>query len=74
MSLRTVAGIVRLRVPIGYSQPKRGWVNPLRETWGLKAYQQVSPELQARVCQTATLVPSYERCCGTGALVGLRGQ
>ena len=60
MSLRTVAGIVRLRVPIGYSQPKRGWVNPLREAWGLKAYQQVSPELQARVCQTATLVPSYE--------------
>lgn len=60
MSVRTVAGRVRLRVRIGYSQGRCRWVNPLREAWGLEAYQQVSPELQARVCKTATLAPSYE--------------
>ncbi len=60
MILRTVAGTVRMRVRIGYSQAKRRWVNPVREAWGLQAYQQVSPELQARVCQTATMAASYE--------------
>jgi hypothetical protein len=60
MSVRTVAGLVRLRVRIGYSQRRGRWVNPLREAWGLEAYQQVSPELQARVCKTATIAPSYE--------------
>ena len=60
MTMRTVPGIVRLRVRIGYSPKKRGWVNPARQTWGLAPYQQVSPELQARVCQTATLAASYQ--------------
>lgn len=60
LTLRTVAGPVRLRVRIGYSQGQRCWVNPVREAWGLAPYQQVSPELQARVCQTATLATSYE--------------
>jgi hypothetical protein len=60
MNLRTVAGVVRLRVRIGYSQKKRGWVNPARQVWGLAPYQQVSPELQCRVCRTATIASSYE--------------
>jgi hypothetical protein len=60
MNLRTVAGIVRLRVRIGYSQQRGRWVNPAREAWGLKPHQQVSPELQARVCLRATIAPSYE--------------
>jgi hypothetical protein len=60
LTLKTVAGVVKLRVRIGYSQRKRRWVNRVRHTWGLAPYQQVSPELQARVCQTATLATSYE--------------
>lgn len=70
MTLRTVSGVVRLRVKIGYSQTQRRRVNPIRQSWALAPYQQVSPELQARVCQTATLVPTYEgavqaaRCWG----------
>ena len=58
MNLRTVAGIVRLRVRIGYCQQRGRWVNPARAAWGLKPHQQVSPELQARVCLTATIAPS----------------
>jgi hypothetical protein len=70
MKLRTVSGMVHLRVKIGYSQGQRRWLNPIRQRWALAPYQQVSPELQARVCQTATLVPTYEgavqaaRCWG----------
>jgi hypothetical protein len=70
MKLRTVSGMVRLRVKIGYSQAQRRRLNPIRQSWTLAPYQQVSPELQARVCQTATLVPTYEgaveaaRCWG----------
>jgi len=60
LTLRTVSGSVRLRVPIGYSAQERRWVHPVREFWGLAPFQQVSPELQARVCQTATLTASYE--------------
>ena len=70
MKLRTVSGAVHLRVKVGYSQGQRRWLNPIRQGWALAPYQQVSPELQARVCQTATLVPTYEgavqaaRCWG----------
>jgi len=60
MKLRTVSGLVGLRVRVGYSQKKRRWINPARQRWGLAPYQQVSPELQARVCQTATLATSYQ--------------
>jgi hypothetical protein len=60
MKLRTVSGVVGLRVKIGCSQPQRRWVNPLRQSWALAPCQQVGPELQARVCQMATLVPTYE--------------
>lgn len=60
MTLRTVAGTVGLRVRVGYSQARRRWINPAREAWGLEPYQQVSPELQARVCHTASIAPSYE--------------
>lgn len=60
MKLRTVVGCISLRVKIGYSQLSRRWLNPIRQSWAMKPYQQVSPELQARVCQTATLVPTYE--------------
>ena len=58
MKLRTVSGMVHLRVKIGHSQQQRRWLNPIRRSWVLAPYQQVSPELQARVGQTATLVPT----------------
>ena len=60
LKLRTVNGTVRLRVRVGYSASAGRWVHPVREAWGLAPHQQVSPELQARLCQTATLTTSYE--------------
>src|SRR5208283_3644985 len=70
MNLRTVSGRVHLRVKIGYSQQRRRWLNPIRQIWQMAPYQQVSPELQARVCQTATLVPTYEGAVATARCWG----
>lgn len=70
MKLRTVNGAVDLRVKVGYSQKKRRWLNPIRLQWSLQPYQQVSPELQARICQTATIVPTYEGAVDVAACWG----
>ena len=71
MKLLTVVGLIlQLRVKVGYSQKKRRWLNPIRLQWGLQPYQQVSPELAARVCQTATLVPTYDGAVEVAACWG----
>ena len=61
LQLTTVTGVVKLRVQHGYSVGLGQWVCPARAAWGLEAYQRVSPELEARLCYTATEVGSYER-------------
>lgn len=61
LQLDTVAGVVRLRVRHGYSRALACWVCPARTSWGLEAYQRLSPEFQARLAYTATEVGSYER-------------
>ena len=61
LQLTTVAGVVKLRVRHGYSAGLGQWVCPARAAWGLEAYQRVSPELEARLCYTATEVDSCER-------------
>ena len=61
LQLTTVVGVVKLRVRHGYSVGLGQWVCPARAAWGLEAYQRVSPELEARLCYTATEVGSYER-------------
>lgn len=60
LQLHTVAGIIELRVRHGYSEALGQCICPARTAWGLEAYQRVSPELEARVCYTATAVGSYE--------------
>ena len=61
LQLETVAGLVQLRVRHGWCAALACWVCPLRQAWGLDAYQRTSPELQARLAYTATEVVSYER-------------
>lgn len=58
--LHTVSGTVRLKVRYGYDRRQNKWVCPVRQCWQLEPHQCVSPELQARVCETATEVGSYE--------------
>lgn len=60
LQLHTVAGVIALRVRHGSSAALGEWICPARLAWGLAPYQRVSPELEARVCYTATAVGSYE--------------
>ena len=58
MKLDTVVGPVELKVRHGYC-PQRGWICPAREAWDLEPYQRKTPELQARLAYTASVVGSY---------------
>ena len=43
----------------GHCVKQDRWICPTRVTWGLKPYERKSPELQARLAYTATVVGSY---------------
>jgi len=60
LKLRSISGILELKAWYGYSSAQKAWVHPAREAWGLEPYQRSTPELQSRLCYTATQVGSYE--------------
>ena len=60
MRLRSVVGWVRLEVWHGRDPEDKHWGCPIRERWGLRAHQQMSPVLEEKVAFTATLTGSYE--------------
>jgi len=68
--LLTVAGKVRCQAAYGYSTSQGTWLTPARVAWGMAPYQQTSPELQARVVETATACGSYEKAARTATLWG----
>jgi hypothetical protein len=70
MELRTVSGIVRLRVYCGYSVALRAWITPVRLAWGLESYERLSCELAARLIHTITEVGSYERAAAMSEVWG----
>lgn len=81
--LNTVAGTITIRARYGYSRAQKRWVFPVRAAWGLESYQRLSPELQQRLCYTATEVSSYERAAamekagaplGSGAMESQNSQ
>jgi hypothetical protein len=59
MQLDTVSGKVELRARHGRQAQQKKWVCPARVAWGLSAYARKTPELQARLAYTATVVGSY---------------
>lgn len=60
LKLRSVSGVLELNSWYGYSRARGAWVCPCREVWGLEPYQRSTPELQSRMCFTATQANSYE--------------
>src|SRR5512136_3196550 len=60
MVLRSVVGRVRLQVWHGRDPQDKHWGCPIRERWGLRAHQRMSPALEERLAFTATLAGSYE--------------
>jgi hypothetical protein len=59
LELDTVSGKVQLPVRHGYQAQKEKWICPARVAWGLQPYERKTPELQARLAYTATVVGSY---------------
>ena len=57
LELDTVVGKVKLKARHGHGP--EGWICPAREAWGLKGYERKTPELQARLAYTASVVGSY---------------
>ena len=60
MRLRGVSGVVELEVWQGKDGKDGPWGCPIRERWGLKAHQKISPALEEKLAFTATVVGSYE--------------
>jgi hypothetical protein len=60
MHLRSVVGVVELEVWHGKDPQNQHWGCPIRERWGLRAHQQMSPALEERLAFTATLARTYQ--------------
>jgi hypothetical protein len=60
MQLRTVAGVVELKVTYGQDPTDRHWGCPVRELWGLTTHQQLSLALEDKLAFTVTATASYE--------------
>jgi hypothetical protein len=54
MTLRSVVGPVKLQVWHGRAPHDQHWGCPLRERWGLRAHQQMSPALEEKLAFRAT--------------------
>lgn len=55
-----MVGDVILHVDYGRDPQTGKWVCPARTRWGLGPHQKMTPELEDRVCLTATLADSYQ--------------
>lgn len=55
-----MVGRVKLKVWHGRDPQDKHWGCPIREQWGLRAHQQMSPALEQRLALTVTWVGSYE--------------
>jgi hypothetical protein len=59
LSLRTTAGIVKVMACYGWDPGQRKWGCPMRERWGLRERQELSPGLEERLAFTITATASY---------------
>ena len=60
MEMRTAVGMVELEVWYGKDPQTGRWGCPIRERWGLRAHQQMSPALEERLAFMVTVTFSYE--------------
>ena len=58
--MRTVAGVVELKVTYGQDPGDSHWGCPVRELWGLTSHQQLSLALEDKLAFTITATSSYE--------------
>jgi len=70
LTLMTTAGEVTVEVPYCQNRETGEWSSPFRETCGLEPRQTTTPELERRLCLTATATFSYEHAARVCALWG----
>ncbi len=70
MRLRTVVGVIELRVWHGLDPATHRWGCPLRQRWGLRAHQQLSPSLRERLAFTVTATGTYDQAAAVAAKWG----
>src|SRR5690606_13648084 len=66
----TTAGEVTVEVPYCEVIETGRWISPFRESCGLEPRQTTTPELERRLCLTATATFSYQRAAKVCALWG----
>jgi hypothetical protein len=70
MRLRSGFGIVALEVWHGQDPADRSWGCPMRQRWGLRPHQQLSPALEDKLAYFVTVAGSYEAAAKLAAKVG----
>ena len=70
MTIRTTVGEVVIKAPYGRDPQTGQWLFAIREEWGLRPHQLMSPVLEDKVCFTATVTLSYERTAAVAAKWG----
>ena len=65
-----MAGAVEISAPYGQDPETRQWLSPTRRLLGLGPRQIMTPELDKRLCYTATQCLSYEAAANTAAQWG----
>ena len=60
MRLRTAFGVIKLNVWRGKNPADGSWGIPIRQRWGLRPHQQLSPALEDKLAYFATVAGTYE--------------
>ena len=69
--MRTAVGAVELMMLYGQDPRDRHWGSPVREHWGLRPNQTLSPLLEDRLCFTVTATGSYEEAAALATKWGV---
>ena len=70
IELHSVAGVLAFEAAYGQDPQTRDWLCPTRVRLGLEAREAMTPELQERLCFTATQTLSYEAAAQVAAKWG----
>ena len=60
MALLTAVGAIKLKVWYGIDPASGAWACPMRQRWGLRAHQRMSPVLEDKLAFTVTSTRSYQ--------------
>jgi hypothetical protein len=61
LPLTTTLGPLNIRAHYGYDRPSKSWMFAVKDLWGLKANQEISPHLEQQLSSTATECGSYKK-------------